>query len=138
MLAYRTARSPVSLGVSLPATSTQPASVLSLSADPGYGVTDAIPLPVSGNARPQPTTVTLQYSLTQANQPVWVQAYDGGTINGAPGGQLLALNAAGALNFTFQAPARGSRFQVGVRLSNVEHTLRFVITDAAATAAPAP
>ncbi len=132
--AYREARAPQTARIALASehqAQLEPRARVSDTIDTRAGVSDTIALPAASGSAPDAATVTLQFAANNAGKSVWVQALDGGTINGTPGGRFLELDAAGALAFLFQAPAASARYQITVRLDNVESLLAFAVYDPA-------
>ena len=92
--------------------------------------------------------VTGEFDAARAGAFVWVQTLDGGVLQAvdndgqvvtADGGFLMELDAAGKVNFNFQAPTASNRFQVLIRLDDVITILPFEVPSATADAeAPAP
>lgn len=98
----------------------------------GGGVAAPITLTAAVGAAPAAAPIALRFDATRAGARAWVQALDGGTLDGTPGGRWVSLGADGTLAFVFQALAgRQEHFQVSVRLDNVESLLRFHVVDPA-------
>lgn len=130
---YLVARTPLTASFSV-ADAPAGAAPTVLALDPLTAVFNPVGVPLTAGATAAPAIrISVDFGFPSAGSPVFVQPFNGGTVNGSGEGQPLTLDAAGSLSFSFQPPARAGRYQVGLRLGNVESSLRFLVYDPAAT-----
>lgn len=131
--------------------SSLPVLLASLTPAAHGGVFDAISIvPPSVSFASTLVNVRLQFNVSKAGAFVAIQLLDGGILlsadgKDAAGGALFELDGAGAVAFSFRPPSRSDRYQVAIRLGNVETILPVDVLPAASpqptpvpAGAPAP